>query len=91
MLVAAEAPITGKVVMGSATCLHIDAELTRLRAEVEALRGALHKIHKIRNDIIKRQKLGWSAHVYPLVAVLSEVRLEYEDAAIDAAKGGGNG
>lgn len=60
------------------------AEMRRLRAENEALLAALHKIHEIRNDIIRTQKLGWSAHVYPLVAALGQVGLTYEDAAIEA-------
>lgn len=54
------------------------ARIASLEAELVAARSALDKIHAIRNDIISRQKLGWSAHVYPLVVVLSEAGYEYD-------------
>jgi len=47
--------------------IHADA-LQRLQQAEQALQ----KIDAIRNDIVGRQKLGWSAHVYPLVAALGD-------------------
>ena len=58
-------------------------EIERLRERVRVLEDALNKIDAIRNDIIGRQKIGWSSHVYPLVAALDEAGypgLEYEAA-----------
>lgn len=46
------------------------ADNAALRAEVERLREALTKIDAVRNDIIGRQRIGWSSHIYPLVAAL---------------------
>lgn len=43
-----------------------------LRDENARLRTALAKIDAIRNDIIGRQKMGWSKHIYPMVAALDE-------------------
>ena len=54
-----------------------------LRERVRVLEDALTKIDAIRNDIIGRQKIGWSSHVYPLVAALDEAGypgMEYEAA-----------
>ena len=48
---------------------------------IKVLEDALTKIDAIRNDIIGRQKIGWSSHVYPLVAALDEAGypgMEYE-------------
>ena len=67
------------------------ADNTRLQNEVvmplrergRVLEDALTKIDAIRNDIIGRQKIGWSSHVYPLVAALDEAGypgMEYEAA-----------
>lgn len=66
-------------------------ELTRRCGEfipelLEALREAqkaLCRINAIRNDIVGRQSINWSAHIYPLVAALNEagqVGLEYKPA-----------
>ena len=52
-------------------------------ARIKVLENALTKIDAIRNDIIGRQKIGWSSHVYPLVAALDEAGypgMEYEAA-----------
>lgn len=53
------------------------AEADRLRREVAdrderiaMLTEALTKIDAVRNDIIARQSINWSAHIYPLVAAL---------------------
>ena len=54
-----------------------------LRERVRVLEDALTKIDAIRNDIIGRQKIGWSSHVYPMVAALDEAGypgMEYEAA-----------
>lgn len=51
--------------------------------EVSRMRCAMEKINEIRNDIIARQIMGWSAHIYPLVAALDEAGFQgahYEDA-----------
>ena len=61
----------------------IEAEFDALRERVKVLEDALTKIDAIRNDIIGRQKIGWSSHVYPLVAALDEAGypgLDYEAA-----------
>ena len=52
-------------------------------ARIKVLEDALTKIDAIRNDIIGRQKIGWSSHVYPMVAALDEAGypgMEYEAA-----------
>ena len=61
-------------------------------ARIKVLENALTKIDAIRNDIIGRQKIGWSSHVYPLVAALGEAGypgMDYE--AARAALGDKNG
>ncbi len=50
---------------------------------VEVTEAALAKIDAIRNDIIGRQTINWSQHIYPLVAALGEAGFEgegYEEA-----------
>jgi hypothetical protein len=42
-------------------------------AEVKKLRGGLTKISAIRDSIVGFQSVGWSEHIYPLVAVLHDV------------------
>jgi hypothetical protein len=51
----------------------------RLKIEVEEARAALSKIDAIRNDIISTQTVNWIRHIYPLVAALHEVGLDYSD------------
>ena len=46
------------------------AERGELLAANERLMAALQKIDVIRNDIVGRQTVNWSAHIYPLVAAL---------------------
>lgn len=41
-------------------------------ARIKALEAALAKIDAIRNSIIGHQSIGWSEHIYPLVAALEE-------------------
>lgn len=53
-------------------------------ARIKVLEDALTKIDAIRNDIIGRQKIGWSSHVYPLVAALDEAG--YPGLDYDAAR-----
>lgn len=46
-------------------------------------RKALEKIDEIRNSIVGKQTVNWSAHIYPLVAALEEAGfrgLGYEEA-----------
>lgn len=65
----------------------IKVALERQQADIERLRVALTKIDAIRNDIIGRQRIGWSSHVYPLVEALGEAGfegLEYEAAKAQA-------
>lgn len=45
-------------------------EAFRCLEDYPALHTALEKIDAIRNDIIGRQSINWSAHIYPLVAAL---------------------
>ncbi len=40
--------------------------------EVERLRACVEKIDAIRNDIVGRQSINWSQHIYPLAAALQE-------------------
>ena len=61
----------------------IDEMMTERDARIKVLEDALTKIDAIRNDIIGRQKIGWSSHVYPMVAALDEAGypgMEYEAA-----------
>lgn len=58
------------------------AHLERLLAvsvERDTAQAALAKIDAIRNDIIARQTINWSAHIYPLVAALGEAGYEGVD------------
>jgi hypothetical protein len=54
----------------------MDCDVRKLIAEVRRLRTALEKIDAIRNDIIGRQNINWSRHIYPLVAALGEAGFE---------------
>lgn len=56
---------------------------TDLRDRCERMRTALFKINAIRNDIIARQSINWSRHIYPLVAALGEAGYEYDGAAAE--------
>ena len=58
--------------MSTETLESLRAERDALRAECERLRGALSKINDIRNDIVGRQSVHFSQHIYPLVAALEE-------------------
>lgn len=58
-------------------------ELAALRADSERFKQALEKINVIRDNIIATQSIGWSRHIYPLVAALDEVGVGCE---IDAAR-----
>lgn len=52
---------------------------------------ALEEISKIRDDIIGRQQVNWSAHIYPLVAALKVAGYKgigYEAARDEAMKNG---
>lgn len=49
-----------------------ERQLAAAQADNVRLREALTKIDALRNDIIARQKIDWSAHVYPLVAILDD-------------------
>jgi hypothetical protein len=51
-------------------------DASKLIAEIRRLRTALEKIDAIRNDIIGRQSVNWSGHIYPLVAALGEAGFE---------------
>jgi len=56
------------------------AEREQRIAELEA---ALTKINALRNDIVGRQAIGFSRHVYPLVTILNEAGfagMSYEEA-----------
>jgi len=62
---------------------HAAAVTAAKDARIKVLEDALSKIDAIRNDIIGRQKIGWSSHVYPMVAALDEAGypgMEYEAA-----------
>ena len=52
------------------------ASIEALAAERDALRVAMEKIDAIRNSIIGFQNIGWSEHIYPLVAALQEAGFE---------------
>ena len=62
----------------------IDEMMTERDVRIKVLEDALTKIDAIRNDIIGRQKIGWSSHVYPLVAALDEAG--YPGLDYDAAR-----
>lgn len=62
--------------------------LSALVKERDALRGAMEKIDAIRNSIIGFQTVGWSEHIYPLVAALHEAGFDgigYEKARKNAS------
>lgn len=59
----------------------------RVTSRIATLEAALGKIDAIRNSIIGHQSIGWSAHVYPLVAALDEAGFKgegYEVARVEA-------
>lgn len=45
-------------------------------ARLSLLEKAMEEIDNIRNDIVGRQSLNWSAHVYPLVEILNKCGFE---------------
>ncbi len=55
-----------------------------IRKGITRLHGALEKIDGIRNDVIGRQHMGWSAHIYPLVVALNEAG--FKGAGYDKAR-----
>lgn len=61
-------------------------KLAVLKAENDRLREALTKIDAIRNSIIGYQNVGWSEHIYPLVAALNEAGFEGEEYKTARAK-----
>lgn len=52
------------------------ATILELEAREATFRTALEKIDAIRNSIIGYQRMGFSEHVYPLVAALDEAGFE---------------
>lgn len=70
------------------------SDVERLQAEKEGLVKALNKINDLRNDIVGRQAIGFSRHVYPLVAILNEAGfpgMPYEEAKRAALSATGEG
>lgn len=62
-------------------CAHAVVEAAEARAEkAEGERGqyraALDKINVIRNSIVGLQRIGWSEHIYPLVAALDAAGID---------------
>lgn len=55
-----------------ADCGMVADAISSLREENERLRKALEKVDAIRNSIIGFQNVGWSDHIYPLVAALED-------------------
>jgi hypothetical protein len=53
---------------------------------IDQCESALTKIDAIRNDIVGRQTIGWSAHVYPLVAALGDAGYPGEGYDVARAK-----
>lgn len=51
-------------------------ECMRARRERDKVKEALTRISAIRDDIIGRQSVNWSAHIYPLVAALGDAGFE---------------
>lgn len=54
------------------------ATIREFEAREARLRAALEKIDAIRNSIVGYQRVGFSEHVYPLVAALGEAGFEGE-------------
>jgi hypothetical protein len=55
---------------------------------MEEVKVEVQKLHEIRLDIIRRQTVNWSAHIYPFVASLNRIMdllgMEYEKDTIKA-------
>ncbi len=56
----------------------LDAENQELTDEANRLRTLAAAVNEIRNDIVARQSIGFSRHVYPLVAALQAAGIEGE-------------
>lgn len=63
-------------VMHSAIDEYVPDEFWDLLDAYEALHTGMEKINAIRNSIIGFQTMGWSEHIYPLVAALQEAGFE---------------
>ena len=62
------------------------SRLTACEARCSQLDAALVKIDAVRNDIIGRQTVDWSAHIYPLVAALGDAGYEGEGYEVASQK-----
>jgi hypothetical protein len=54
----------------------LESKLESAQSRIAVLESTLKKIDAIRNDIVGRQTVGWSRHIYPLVAALEESGFE---------------
>lgn len=70
------ASVSAYLVANNALKSEAAASIEALAAERDALRAAMEKIDAIRNSIIGFQNIGWSEHIYPLVAALQEAGFE---------------
>lgn len=58
---------------GAKLIYDLDCEESKVLTDaIDGLWASLAKIDAIRNDIIARQSISWSRHIYPLVAALDE-------------------
>jgi len=76
-----------KLDLEAATALStLAADKARIEAERDRFHAALTKIDAIRNSIIGFQNVGWSDHIYPLVAALNDAGFQgksYKEASTE--------
>lgn len=64
--------IADSILDDAATIADLRRQVEERDATIGKLRAALDRINEIRNDIVGRQSLNWSLHIYPLVAALND-------------------
>lgn len=68
----------GFTLSDSGETITIGSLVTEAADKLEQLQAALRQISAVRESIVAHQNVNWSAHIYPLVAILSQVGIEAE-------------